>query len=432
MNPRFLSALLVAASVQLEPATAGQEEQASPSIRIVTPSGVDGSIDVLWWRDEFPSRLQSDDDVQEKLASGFRVYAEAAGATAPMAGNYAILEDRLRFTPRYPLREGTRYAVSFDEGCILALASTPCEGEPRPDIAFTFKGAEHAVARVSKVEPQADCLPANLLRFYVHFSEPMAQGDAYRYMSLVRADGSPVPSPFLNLSWNLWDAGQQRLTVLLDPGRIKRGVGPNLEADPPLAEDESYTLRVGPGLRDARGRILPEVFEKHFIATAPVHERLDPDSWLIVAPASGSREPLRVVTRAYIDSGLVDQMIKVSTEDGERVVGAGAPLPNEPGWQFTPDRDWRPGTYRIEVRTEIEDVSGNSAHSAFDAIAGRSVSRPEENLSLSFEVKASKGLPKQDGTRLGRLSNGRSPLFSPTSALGCFADRRGDAEAAVL
>ena len=407
MNPRFLCALLVAASVQLAPATAGQEGEASPSIRIVTPSELDGSVDVLWRRDQFPSPLQGDDDVQEKLASGFRVYVEAAGATAPMAGNYAILEDRLRFTPRFQLREGTRYAVSFDEGCILALASSPCEGEPRPDIAFTIKGAEHALARVSNVEPRADCLPANLLRFYVHFSEPMAQGDAYKYVSLVRADGSPVPSPFLNLSWNLWDAGQQRLTVLLDPGRIKRGVGPNLQVGPPLAEGETYTLRVSPGLRDARGRILPEVFEKHFIATAPVNERLDPDSWLIGAPASGSREPLRAVTRAYIDSGLVDQMIKVSTEDGKHVVGAGAPLSNEPGWQFTPERDWRPGTYRIEVRAEMEDVSGNSAHSAFDAMVGRSVSRPEDNLFLSFEVKAREGLPKQDGTLLGRLSNGR-------------------------
>jgi hypothetical protein len=408
MNPRFLSALLVAASVHLASATAaGQEEQASPSIRIVTPSRLDGSVDVLWRRDDSPPPLQSDDEMQEKLASGFRVYAEAAGAAAPMAGNYEILEDRFRFTPRFPLREGTRYAVSFDEGCVFAPAASPCEGEPKPDIAFTLKGAEHAVARVSKVEPQADCLPANLLRFYVHFSESMARGDVYKHISLIRADGSRVPSPFLNLSWNLWDVGQQRLTVLLDPGRIKRGVGPNLKAGPPLAENEAYTLRVGPGLRDARGRILPEAFEKHFIATAPVNERLDPDSWLIAAPASGSREPLRVVTRAHIDSGLLDQMIKVSTDDGERIAGGNAPSLNEPGWQFTPDQGWRPGTYRIEIRTEIEDVSGNSAHSALDTIAGRSVSRREDKLSLSFEVEPSKGLPKQDGTRLGHLPNGR-------------------------
>ena len=72
----------------------------------------------------------------------------------------------------------------------------------------------------------------------------MARGDVYKHISLIRADGSRVPSAFLNLSWNFWDVGQQRLTVLLDPGRIKRGVGPNLKAGPPLAENEAYTLRV--------------------------------------------------------------------------------------------------------------------------------------------------------------------------------------------
>ena len=109
----------------------------------------------------------------------------------------------------------------------------------------------------------------------------MAQGDAYRHLSLVGVDGSLVPSPFLNLSWELWDREQKRLTVLLDPGRIKRGVGPNLEAGPPLIEGETYTLRVGPGLRDARGRVLTDTFEKTFVAVAPERERLDPRRWTI-------------------------------------------------------------------------------------------------------------------------------------------------------
>ena len=267
-------------------------------------------------------------------------------------------------------------------------ACAEAQGAPTtlPDIAFTITAAEHAAARVAAVEPQADRLPANLLRFHVHFSAPMAQGDAYRHLSLVRADGSLVPSPFLNLSWELWDREQKRLTVLLDPGRIKRGVGPHLASGPPLVEGETYTFRVGPGLRDARGQVLTEGFEKIFVAVAPEPERLDPRRWTIMAPSRGSREPLRVETAVHIDTGAFGGAIRIVTDQGETVAGAASLLPGARAWQFIPDRDWLPGRYRIEIRTEVEDISGNSVQSAFDAVAGRSASLRDEHLLLSFEI----------------------------------------------
>jgi hypothetical protein len=42
-------------------------------------------------------------------------------------------------------------------------------------VQLDIAAAEHAAARVTAVAPQAGRLPANLLRFYVHFSAPMAQ-----------------------------------------------------------------------------------------------------------------------------------------------------------------------------------------------------------------------------------------------------------------
>jgi hypothetical protein len=217
----------------------------------------------------------------------------------------------------------------------------------------------------------------------------MAQSDVYRHISLVRADGSLVPSPFLNLSRGLWDREQKRLTVLLDPGRIKRGVGPNLAAGAPLIEGEIYTLRVGPGLRDARGLVLTEAFEKTFVAVAPELERLDPRRWTIMTPSRASREPLRVETAVHIDSGAFGGAIRIVTDKGESVAGTASLLPGAPAWQFIPDHDWLPGRYRIEVRTEVEDISGNSVQSAFDAIAGRSASMRDEQLRLSFEIGGS-------------------------------------------
>ena len=43
---------------------------------------------------------------------------------------------------------------------------------------------------------------------------------------------------WIGINQELWDPGMQRLTLLLDPGRIKRGVGPNLEAGLALERGE--------------------------------------------------------------------------------------------------------------------------------------------------------------------------------------------------
>jgi hypothetical protein len=175
--------------------------------------------------------------------------------------------------------------------------------------------------------------------------------------------------------------------VLLRPHQAR--CRPESRSRPPLIEGETYTLKVGPGLRDASGRMVTEAFEKIFIAMAPELERLDPRRWRIMTPNRGSREPLRVETAVHIDSSAFGGAIRIVTDQGETVAGSGSPLPEAPAWQLIPDRDWLPGPYRIEVRTEVEDVSGNSVQSAFDAIAGRSASLRDEQLLWAFEIGGS-------------------------------------------
>jgi hypothetical protein len=142
-------------------------------------------------------------------------------------------------------------------------------------------------------------------------------------------------------------------------------------------------------LRDARGLVLTEAFEKTFVAVAPELERLDPRHWTIMTPSRASREPLLVETAVHIDSGAFGGAIRIVTDKGESGAGTASLRPGAPAWQFIPDRDWLPGRYRIEVRTEVEDTSGNSVQSAFDAIAGRSASLRDEQLRLSFEIGGS-------------------------------------------
>ena len=51
--------------------------------------------------------------------------------------------------------------------------------------------------------PSSDRLPENTLRFYVQFSGPVARGDVYRHLRVVRDDGTEVPEPFLEVAEEL-------------------------------------------------------------------------------------------------------------------------------------------------------------------------------------------------------------------------------------
>ncbi|MFD7944198.1 hypothetical protein [Streptomyces sp. NPDC059744] len=62
-----------------------------------------------------------------------------------------------------------------------------------------------------------------------------------------------MPASLLPVEYELWDAAHERLTVLLDPARIKRGLVGHVTNGYPLRSGESICLIVGPGFRDARG-----------------------------------------------------------------------------------------------------------------------------------------------------------------------------------
>ena len=96
----------------------------------------------------------------------------------------------------------------------------------------------------------------------------MSRGEAGRRIRLRRASGAEVSEPFLEIDEELWDPEGRRLTLLFDPGRIKRGLLSREEAGGALIPGERYSLIIDGGWPDAfakrktstpnRQRILPE------------------------------------------------------------------------------------------------------------------------------------------------------------------------------
>src|SRR5262249_10274078 len=131
------------------------------------------------------------------------------------------------------------------------------------------KATGNATTVVEKIYPSGDKLPENQLRFYLHFSAPMSRNGAYSHIKLLDEKGKEVASPFLELGEELWDPGVKRFTLLLHPGRIKRGLKPREELGPILEEGKRYTLVIAADWSDAEGNLLKAGVRKSFAVGPP-------------------------------------------------------------------------------------------------------------------------------------------------------------------
>ena len=80
----------------------------------------------------------------------------------------------------------------------------------------------------------------------------MSEGYAARHVALVDDAAAELRGALLPTEHELWDGQRRRLTILLDPARIKRGLAGHRQAGYPLRPGTSFRLVVGGGFPDAR------------------------------------------------------------------------------------------------------------------------------------------------------------------------------------
>jgi hypothetical protein len=269
------------------------------------------------------------------------------------AGSWEISEDAARFTPRFAAAPGTRYVVIGRE-----------PGQAWREVARVAVPESDRVSStiVETIEPSVNSVPANLLRFAVNFSAPIEEGSATAHVRLVDETGAILAGALLEMPPELWDRDRRRLTVLLEPGRIKRGLRPNAEAGPPLREGGTVTLVVAAGIRDAEGSPLVSEARRTYRVGAPIRSRIDPTKWDVRWPSNPS-EPLVVSFDRPLDRALVQRYVRVLDRGGNPVAGQGS-LDNEvQRWTFTPAVAEE---LTIHVDARLEDLAGNSVRRVFD------------------------------------------------------------------
>ncbi len=273
-----------------------------------------------------------------------------------MLGSFEPLKTGFRFVPRFPLEPGTTYCAKLN---------LPGQKSQLETFALPADKPEHPTT-IAAVYPTAQKLPENLLRIYIHFSAPMSRGRSYRHLHLVDQTGEEVQNPFLELPQELWSADRTRLTVLLDPGRVKQGLKPREQSGPVLEPGHRYTFTIDEDWHDAKGFPLDKSFKRTFLTTKADITQPNPAEWKIAPPKAGTREPVSVTFDEPLDHAMLEHVLSLVGADSAEVAGGIEIDQHETRWRFTPKEPWKAGRYSLKIQTSLEDRVGNSIARPFE------------------------------------------------------------------
>ncbi len=362
---------------------------AEVTIRLVTSADASSSIHVDGLSKDALQALESQTAIQRNKHFRLFVDAGAKNSTVPsVLGECSVEGQRLIFRPRFGLMPGQVYRAEF----LSSLSDQPTSHA----IIQLPKANVSVPTRVVAIYPSATELPQNLLKFYLHFSAPMEQGNVYRYIDLSIENGEKLAFPFLELAEELWDPTGTRLTLLLDPGRVKRGLVPREEDGAIFEIGKTYRLTIRAEWPDAHGMPLDAVSSKRFTVIGEDYEQPNPIHWKVIPPTSSvlatknGTNPIAAANRLEVyfpeplDHALLSRCLVVVDSNGQTIQGEIAIVDKERRWLFTPRSPWNNGEYTLQINTLLEDLAGNS------------IARP-------FEVDLSKHTLESSGTESRRF-----------------------------
>jgi hypothetical protein len=276
----------------------------------------------------------------------------AIASLPAVAGRVIDDGDAVSFVPRFAFLAGTTYTVIVDGTSVAELIA------PAP--------ARAPTTTVVDIYPTAAEVPRNLLRFYVWFSGPMSEGQAASHVSLATSTGAPIIDTLMPAEYELWDADHLRLTVLLDPARIKRGLISHRELGYPLRPGTSFRILVNSDFRDATGTALRTGAERRYHVGGDERRPIEPHRWRLGIPSQRTLEPLLLTFDRPLDHALTGRCLQVIGPNRRPVVGLVRVGRAERSWRLTPHAAWSPGTHTVVIAPILEDIAGNSVNRIFD------------------------------------------------------------------
>ena len=208
-----------------------------------------------------------------------------------------------------------------------------------------------------RIYPFSKILPANILRFYIHFSRPAEAHFDRKQLWLLNDKEQVIHEPFLVLSQELWSLDGLRLTILMEPGRIKRGLGTGPAHDPAFVVGQTYSLVV---------TVLGHSKRHVFHVSDPVLKELDESCWRLISPVAGSFDPVILYFERVMDAALLENEIGVLLHTGEVIQAQVLLAQGGTAAQIIPTRPWRAEEHFLVASERLEDVCGNRLGEALD------------------------------------------------------------------
>ena len=279
----------------------------------------------------------------------------------PVLGDVTSTETGFEFTPKFPLVPGESYVARFDPTNSDALKNNSLE---MITATLEIKRVQSDLPEITAIYPSSGELPANHLKFYLRFSQPMQQGGIFGYFSLFNlTQGKQVPRPFRHTE--LWSPDGQQLTLWFHPGRQKEGVNLNEEIGPILKPGDQYVLRISNEWKALFGGKFKAGYEKRFVAAEPDLAVPDMKKWKFQIPKADGRSPFVCELGESLDWALLQSTLRILNSGDQLVKGKITVGDNETRWEFVPERSWKPGIYKLVADPVLEDLAGNSLESPF-------------------------------------------------------------------
>ena len=292
------------------------------------------------------------------------------GERSAVLGQFKLIKDEVIFEPLVPFTSGLQYEVLLDDS-LFASIEIPKNSAAPPELLSIY--------------PTQDTLPENLLKVYLHFSQPMVESRSLPYLTLIKNDRDTLKGTFLDLQPELWNAEGTILTLWLDPGRIKRDLIPNRQLGIPLNNGSTYTLYVSSSWKSKNGNTLSQEYSKTFFTTDRDDASPRPANWKILSPMAGTKQPLELQFPESLDFYILNEGVKLVDKSGDFVSGTIALSNEERTLKFFPDNPWSAGDFALQIEARLEDLAGNNLNRPFDRNVNDKIE--EEKKIFTREIK---------------------------------------------
>lgn len=243
-------------------------------------------------------------------------------------------------------------------------------------------------AAIKNIFPTTDSIPVNILRFYIEFSEPIREENALSHIRLLDNNGNDLSLVFFDNNYELWNTDRTKLTLILDPGRVKSGLKANEALGRIFKQATQYYILVDSLFTTMIGKHLNKKFIKTFIAVKEDTISPGTENWEIEIPRANTRLPFTIKFNEPIDHISALSYLIIKNSKGKKINGNIVIKNNETIWEFIPASKWQKGEYQLLINGRLEDIAANNLNGPFDHLKGSLKNETQGNTeTISIQIK---------------------------------------------